>query len=129
MQTRPMHRRKFVTAKAAYRALQKVSTTHQTLQKWPCCTREGSSRQRLFCDTMAHVNSSRLKEGPVFQIPGLQANKQRHDVYLACSADVGFVLHNAHEEDCDKDAMHHAKMAEIVRKDLLTYKYSFLGSF
>ena len=44
--------------------------------------KEQSCLQRHDCDTMAHVNSSRLKEGLVFQIPGLQAYKQRHDVYL-----------------------------------------------
>ena len=78
---------------------------------------------------MARVNTSRLKERLVFQIPDLQAYKRGRDVYLAFSADVGFALHKAHKEDCDEEAMHLAKTAAIVRKDMLVNKYSFLGSF
>ena len=88
-----------------------------------------SCLQRLGCDTTARVNISRLKERLVFQIPGLQCYNKGRDVYLAFRDDVGFALHKAHEQDCDEEAMHLAKTAAIVRKDMLTSKYSFSGSF
>lgn len=85
--------------------------------------------QRLGCDTATRVNSSRLKERLVFQIPGLQCYSKGLDVYLAFRDDVGFALHKAHDQDCDEEAMHLAKTAAIVRKDMLSSKYSFSGSF
>ena len=51
--------------------------------------------QRLGCDTTSLVNTSRLKERLVFQIPGLQCYNKGHDVYLAFRDDVGFALHKA----------------------------------
>ena len=42
-----------------------------------------SCLQRLGCDTTARVNTSRLKERLVFQIPGLQCYNKGRDVYLA----------------------------------------------
>ena len=50
-------------------------------------------------------------------------------MYLAFRDDVEFALHKAHEQDCDEEAMHLAKTAAIVRKDMLTGIYSFSGSF
>ena len=88
-----------------------------------------SCLQRLGCDTTARVNTSRLKERLVFQIPGLQAYNKGRDVYLAFGDDVGLALHKAREEDCDEEAMHLAKTAAIVRKDMLASKHSFSGSF
>ena len=65
-----------------------------------------SCLQRLGCDTTSRVNTSRLKERLVFQIPGLQCYNKGRDVYLAFRDDVGFALHKAHEQDCDEEAMH-----------------------
>ena len=81
-----------------------------------------SSLQRLGCDTTACVNTSRLKERLVLQIPGLQRYNKGRDVYWAFRDDVGFALHKAHEQDCDEEAIHLAKTAAIVRKDMLTSK-------
>ncbi len=50
-------------------------------------------------------------------------------MYLAFQDSVGFALHKAHEEDCDQEAIHLAKTAAIVRKDMFANKYSFSGSF
>ena len=88
-----------------------------------------SCLERLGCDTMACVNTLHLKERFVFQIPGLQCYNNGRDVYLAFRDDVEFALHKAHEQDCNEKAMHLAKTAAIVRKDMLTGKYSFSGSF
>ena len=64
-----------------------------------------SCLQRLGCDTTSRVNTSRLKERLVFQIPGLQCYNKGRDVYLAFRDDVRFALHKAHEQDCDEEAM------------------------
>ena len=61
-----------------------------------------SCLQRLGCDTTARVNTSRLKERLVFQIPGLQCYNKGRDVYLAFRDEVGFALHKAHEQDLMK---------------------------
>ena len=73
-----------------------------------------SCLQRLGCDTTARVN----KEHLVFQIPGLQCYNKGRDVYLGFRDDVEFALHKVHGQDCDEKAMHLAKTAAIVRKDI-----------
>ena len=65
---------------------------------------------------------------PFFQIPGLQCYNKGRDVYFAFRGDVRFALHKAHEQDCDEEAMHLAKTAAIVHKDMLTSKYSSFES-
>lgn len=84
-----------------------------------------SCLQRLGYDAKAHVNTLRLKERLIFQTPGLQCYNEGHDLYLAFRDDVGFALHKAHKQDCDEEVMHLANTAAIVRKDMLTSKYSF----
>ena len=74
-----------------------------------------SCLQRLGCDTTARVNTSRLKERLVFQIPRLQCYNKGRGMYLAFRDYVGFAVHKAHEQDCDEEAMHLAKTAAIVR--------------
>ena len=49
-----------------------------------------SCLQRLGCDTTTRVNTSRLKERLVFQIPGLQCYNKGRDVYLDFRDDVFF---------------------------------------
>lgn len=39
------------------------------------------------------------------------------------------LLQKAHLEDSDEEAMHLAKAAVIVRKEMFTQKYTFDGSF
>ena len=43
--------------------------------------------------------------------------------------DLASVLQKAHKEDCDEEAIHIAKAASIVRKNMLAKKYTFDGSF
>lgn len=86
-----------------------------------------SCLQRLGYDAKAHVNTLRLKERLIFQTPGLQCYNEGHHLYLAFRDDVRFALHKAHKQDCDEEVMHLANTAAIVRKDMLTSKYSFSG--
>lgn len=85
--------------------------------------------QQLGMENTARPNSSRLKERIIAQVPDLQPYNKGRDVYLAFGEDVGNALHKVHKEDSDDEAIHLAKAAAIVRKDILTNKYSFNGSF
>lgn len=85
--------------------------------------------EQLGKDTTARVNTSRLKERLLFQVPELHSYNKGRDVFLAFTEDVGAALHKANKEDCDDEAIHLVKTAAIIRKDMLGSKYSFSGSF
>lgn len=48
---------------------------------------------------------------------------------LICNEDVGAALQKACEHDTDNDAVHLARAAKIVRRDMLKLKQDFSGSF
>lgn len=85
--------------------------------------------QQLDKETPARVNTTRLKERILLHVPELHCYSSGRDVYLAFSHDVGAVLQRANKEDCDDEAIHLAKAAAIIRKDMLATKYTFTGSF
>lgn len=85
--------------------------------------------QQLGKETPARVNTTRLKERILLHVPELHCYSSGRDVYLAFSHDVGAVLQRANKEDCDDEAIHLAKAAAIIRKDMLATKYTFTGSF
>ena len=86
-------------------------------------------RMKQLCgDTTQRVNTSRLKERILCQIPDLNAYKQGRDIYLAFRSDLAATLQRAHST-CDEDAIHLAKAASILRKDMQAMHYSFDGSF
>ena len=49
--------------------------------------------------------------------------------FLAFKTDLANALQKAHKEDIVEEAMHLAKDAIIVRKEMFTQKYTFDGSF
>lgn len=62
--------------------------------------------------------------------PGyLRAYKQGCHILLASQDDVGTALHKVRLESYDDEVMHLAKAANIVRKDIMTMKSSYNGSF
>ena len=75
-----------------------------------------------------HMYSTRLKDRILSQIPALEEHKQGRDVFLAFKTDLANALQKAHKEDSDEEAMHLAKAAIIVRKEMFTQKYTFDGS-
>jgi hypothetical protein len=84
----------------------------------------------LGADMTSRVNSTRLKERILSNIPDLQAHKHGREVLLAFEDDVGLALKKAYESDFDEEAIVLAKAAEIVRKDILKHeKSAFTGSF
>lgn len=87
-----------------------------------------SRLQQLGCSASTRINSTRLKESILSQIPDVEAYKQGRDVFFAFRKDLGLVIQKSHDA-CDEDAIHLSKAASIVRKDMLAMKYNFDGSF
>ena len=85
--------------------------------------------EQLGVESTTRVNTTRLKECLVFQVPELESYSEGHGAYLAFRENIGQALHKLHKEDYDDEAIHLAKAASIVRKDILANKYTFNGSF
>lgn len=72
------------------------------------------------------VNSTRLKEKLLEELPELEAHKKGRDILLAFQDDVGFAL----ADTCDfSEAIVLAKAAKILRKHMLDHKSTFDGAF
>lgn len=91
-------------------------------------TKYSMRMKQMGADTEQRVNTSRLKERILCQMPELNAFKKGRDIYLAFRGDVADTLERVHSS-CDEDAIHLAKAASILRKDMCAKKYSFEGSF
>ena len=72
------------------------------------------------------VNSTRLKEKLLAEIPELTAHKQGRDVLLAFQKDVGLALSQASE---DSEALIMAKAAKILRRHILDHQSRFDETF
>ena len=75
------------------------------------------------------VNSTRLKERLLAQLPGLRAQSKGRDVLLAFDEDIGEALGKACEQDCDTEAVQLARAAQIVRRYMFEDTVRFSGSF
>ena len=75
------------------------------------------------------VNSTRLKERLLAQLPGLRAQSKGRDVLLAFDEDISEALGKACEQDCDTEAVHLARAAQIVRRYMFEDTDRFSGSF
>ena len=80
-----------------------------------------SCLQQLDCTTSTRINSTRLKERILSQIPNIEDYKQGRDVFFAFRKDLGLVLQKSHNAR-DEDAIHLSKAASIVRKYMLAMK-------
>ena len=87
------------------------------------------SLKQLGGHVAGRVNSTRLKDRLLAQIPELGAYTEGKEVKLAFSGDIGAALHFAQSYDYDTEAMHLAKAAMLVRKELLDKKQCFNGTF
>ena len=59
----------------------------------------------------------------------MEAHKQGRDVVLIFNKDIGSASSKASEHDADNDAVHLARVANIVRRDMFKMKNKFSGSF
>jgi len=75
------------------------------------------------------VNSTRLKERLLSQLPDLREYNGGRGVKLAFSSDISAALQFAEDYDYDAEAIHLAKAATFVRKEMLTKQQHFNGSF
>lgn len=75
------------------------------------------------------VNSTRLKERLLFQLPHLKANHQGREILLGFDEDIGAALQFASENSYDDKAILLAKAARIVRSEMLAKTQQFDGSF
>ena len=75
------------------------------------------------------VNSTRLKERLLSQLPDLREYNEGREVKLAFSSDISTALQFAQNYDYDAEAIHLAKAATFVRKEMLTKQQHFNGSF
>ena len=73
------------------------------------------------------VNSTRLKEKLLSEVPELEAHKQGKDVFLAFQKDVSFVLSDA--SDYYSEAIILGKAANILRRHMLNHKSKFCGTY
>ena len=74
--------------------------------------------QQLKACVPDRVNSTRLKDRILAQIPALRAQNKGREVFLVYE-DIGAALQFAVENSDDSNAVHLAKAAQIVRKDML----------
>ena len=76
------------------------------------------------------VSSNRLKDRLLAQIPELGVYTEGKEVKLAFSSNIGAASHFAQRHDYDTElAMHLAKAAMLVRKELLAQNQCFNGIF
>ena len=85
--------------------------------------------EQLGANVPSRVNSTRLKDRLLAQIPKLGAYTEGKEIKLAFSSDIGAALQFAQTHDYDTEAMHLAKAAMLVRKELLAKKQTFNGTF
>lgn len=72
------------------------------------------------------VNSTRLKDKLLAEIPELESQRKGRDILLAFQKDVGLVLSQASDYT---EAMTLAKAAKILRRQMLQHKSKFDGTF
>ena len=76
------------------------------------------------------VNSTNLKDRILAYFPDLQAHKEGRDIFLVFNKDVGPAMRKACKHDADTDAVHLARAANIVRREIFNKKESsFSGSY
>lgn len=85
--------------------------------------------EQLGTHVMGRVHSTRLKNRILSYFPDMYTHKQGRDVVLVCNEDIGAALGKVFEHDADSDAVHVARVANIVRKDMFKMKQEFSGLF
>lgn len=85
--------------------------------------------EQLGTPVEGRVHSTKLKDRILSHFPDMEAHKQGRDVILVCNEHVGSALGKACEHDADNDAVHLARAANIIRKDMFDMSQKFDGSF
>ena len=61
--------------------------------------------------------------------PELEAYKQGRDIFLGFKEDLSLAVSKVFRDDCDDEAIHLARSARIIRRDMLELKSTFNGLF
>lgn len=85
--------------------------------------------EQLGVDNEGRVHTSRLKLRLLSVFPDLKAHLQGRSVMLTFDDDIGSALRKACDHDSDHDAMHLARAAKVVRREMFNRNFSFNGSF
>ena len=85
--------------------------------------------KQLGTDVVGRIHSTKLKDRILGYFLDMEAHKLGRDVVLIFSEDVGCALHKVCEYDADNDAVHLARAAKIVRRDMSKIRSQFSGSF
>ena len=83
--------------------------------------------EQLDADVEGRIHTSRFKKRLLSVLPDLQAHLQGKCVILTFDEDIGSALRKAC--NIDDDAIHLARAAQLVRKEMFGKKYTFDGSF
>ena len=75
--------------------------------------------QQLKACVPDRVHSTRLEDRLLAQIPALRAQNKVREAFSVYDEDIGAALQFAVENSDDSNAVHLAKAAQIVRKDML----------
>ena len=85
--------------------------------------------QELGVELSSKINATRLKEPLFYVFPDLQAYNEGRNVKLIFNKDIGTAIRKPCEYDSDDDAVHLAKAAQIIRRDIFKTQRSFNGTF
>ena len=75
------------------------------------------------------VHTTRLKERILAHFPDLQEHRKGRDILLVYREDIGSALAKACQHDIDSDAVHLARAAPIIRKDMFQLSQPSNGYF
>ena len=75
------------------------------------------------------VNTTRLKDRILSTLSQISRHSQGRDILLVLDQDIGDAIKLANELDADAEAVHLARAARIVRKDILKHDQFFKGTF
>ena len=85
--------------------------------------------EELGITSSSKINTTRLKERLLGAFPDLSAHTQGRDVLFIFNHAIGDAIRKACEQDFDSEALHLARAAKIVRRDLFKMTSIFSGTF
>ena len=86
--------------------------------------------EQLGAAVKIRIHSPRLKTRLLSVFPDPRECKERCNVLLTFDKDIGDAIRKACEQDSfDNDAMHPARAAQVVRRDMFDRKFTFNGLF
>jgi hypothetical protein len=89
----------------------------------------GERLKQLGADVPKRIHSTKLKDRILRHFSDIREQRDGIHTLLAFDKDIGLAIKRACEADYDDEAIHLAKAASAVRKDMLDLKQTFDGTF